>query len=152
MSDPGRYAVRSGNSWRNWAGNQVAHPAQIVTPRDVEELAELVEAAGRDGLRVKAIGSGHSFTSIGVTDGVQVRLERPSGLLSADCGTGLVTVGAGGDHRHRPGHRRARSAGLIPGGGAIHRGRRHPVVHLIRAGLGLPGHPHVQGAALREVL
>jgi hypothetical protein len=55
-------------------------------------------------------------------------------LLSADRGTGLVTVGAGGDHRHRPGHRRARSAGLIPGGGAIHRGRRHPVVHLIRAG------------------
>jgi len=61
----------------------------------VEEVADLVKAAERDGLRVKAIGSGHSFTAIGVTDGVQVRLGQLSRLLSADRATGLVTVEAG---------------------------------------------------------
>jgi len=87
--------VRSGTSWHNWAGNQAARPAQVVSPRDVEELTELVKAAERDGLRVKAIGSGHSFTAIGITDGVQVRLGGLSRLLSADRATGLVTVEAG---------------------------------------------------------
>ena len=56
-------------------------------------------AAGKDGLRVKPVGSGHSFTPVAVTDGVQVRLERLTGLLDIDVdpasGRGLATVAAG---------------------------------------------------------
>ncbi len=81
--------------WHNWAGNQTAHPAQVVSPRTVDELVDLVTAAERDGRRVKAIGSGHSFTAIAATDGVHVRLDRLAGLVSADASTGLVTVEAG---------------------------------------------------------
>jgi L-gulonolactone oxidase len=44
---------------------------------------------------VKPIGAGHSFTSIGVTDGVQLRLDRLAGIVRADRETGLVTVLAG---------------------------------------------------------
>ncbi len=87
--------MTTGTTWHNWAGNQVGVPAQVRSPRDVGELADLVKAAERDGLPVKAIGSGHSFTSIGVTDGVHVRLDRLAALVSAEASTGLVTVGAG---------------------------------------------------------
>lgn len=93
--DPRRHDVRASNSWHNWAGNQVAHPARVGRPRDLGELVDLVKDAERNGLRVKPIGSGHSFTAIGVTDGVHVRLDRLSRLIAADPSTGLVTVQAG---------------------------------------------------------
>ena len=82
-------------TWRNWAGNQSAHPARVRFPGSVDELSDLVAGAAHDGIRVKAIGSGHSFTAIGSTDGVHLRLERLAGLISADSSTGLVTVEAG---------------------------------------------------------
>jgi FAD-linked oxidoreductase len=44
---------------------------------------------------VKAIGSGHSFTSIGLTDGVLMHLDRFDRLLAVDETTSQVTVEAG---------------------------------------------------------
>jgi L-gulonolactone oxidase len=67
----------------------------VVAPASVAELAEVVGAAGRAGERVKPIGSGHSFTGIGLTDGVQLSMARLAGLRALDSETGLVTVQAG---------------------------------------------------------
>ena len=82
-------------TWRNWAGNQRAEPATVERPVDPDEVAQLVKRARGQGRRVKAVGSGHSFTAAAVTDGVLVRLDRMSGLVAADLATGLVTVKAG---------------------------------------------------------
>jgi len=82
-------------SWSNWAGNQTMEPARVVRPSSVDEIAAAVKTAAADGLTVKPIGSGHSFTAIGLTDGVQLDLSSYSRLLSADRTTGLVTVEAG---------------------------------------------------------
>lgn len=79
----------------NWARNQRFTPASVAHPASVDELAATVRQAGVDGRRVKPIGAGHSFTSIAVTDGVQVRLDSLAGLVSADPATGLVTLRAG---------------------------------------------------------
>src|SRR3954447_7405408 len=81
-----------GAHWENWAGNQQAHPRSVEHPADVEEVGLLVKRARADGARVKAIGSGHSFTAAGVTDGALLHLDRLSGVLSADRASGLVTV------------------------------------------------------------
>src|SRR6478672_8259475 len=81
--------------WSNWAGNQVMNPARVVRPRSVDEIAAAVKQAAADGLRVKPIGSGHSFTAIGLTDGVLLDLSSYTGLVSADPVTGLVTAQAG---------------------------------------------------------
>jgi L-gulono-1,4-lactone dehydrogenase len=80
--------------WRNWAGNQRTDPAWTVVARDTGEVVEAVKAAARDGLRVKALGSGHSFTAIAVPDGVAVRAPADPALLRVDA-TGLTTVPAG---------------------------------------------------------
>src|SRR4051794_262373 len=82
-------------TWRNWAGNQHAEPRSIEHPRDVEEVSLLVKRAAGENRRVKAVGSGHSFTPTAVTDGTLLRLDRLSGLISSDLATGLVTVHAG---------------------------------------------------------
>lgn len=78
--------------WRNWAGNQTASPARVVAPGSTEETAALVQAAGRAGLTVKPVGSGHSFTAAAVTDGVQVAPHGMTRVRAVDTDTGLVTV------------------------------------------------------------
>jgi L-gulonolactone oxidase len=80
-------------TWRNWAGNQRTEPARRVVARDVDEVAAAVKAAARDGLRVKATGSGHSFTGIGVPDGVA--LAPPSDPRGLHVDGELVTVPGG---------------------------------------------------------
>ncbi|WP_439654195.1 D-arabinono-1,4-lactone oxidase [Streptacidiphilus anmyonensis] len=81
--------------WSNWAGNQSARPSRVVTPGSVAELAEAVTAAAADGLPVKAVGSGHSFTPIAVTDGVLVRPEGLTAVRGIDREDGTVTVESG---------------------------------------------------------
>jgi L-gulonolactone oxidase len=96
--------------WTNWAGNQSAAPLQIHRPRTEEELVAVVRRAAERGERVKAVGSGHSFTSIALTDGHLVdlaeynrliesttdhRLELPDAVRSPDTGRHFVTVQSG---------------------------------------------------------
>ncbi|TAL25640.1 MAG: FAD-binding protein [Frankiales bacterium] len=81
--------------WRNWAGNQAMTPASVEHPASVDEVVQVVKDAGAAGRRVKAIGSGHSFTAIGLTDGVLVHLDRLDRLVDADPVTGRVTVQGG---------------------------------------------------------
>ena len=82
-------------TWRNWAGNQKASPLSIDAPRSVAELTALVASASEQGQKVKAVGSGHSFTSAAATNGRMIRLENLSGILHIDRATCRVTVGAG---------------------------------------------------------
>ncbi|WP_193776567.1 D-arabinono-1,4-lactone oxidase [Streptomyces sp. E2N166] len=82
-------------TWRNWGGNVLARPAREVTPASVDELAEAVRRAAEDGLRVKAVGTGHSFTSIAATDGVLIRPQLLTGIRSIDRDAMTVTVEAG---------------------------------------------------------
>ncbi|MEY2229041.1 MULTISPECIES: D-arabinono-1,4-lactone oxidase [Streptomyces] len=86
---------RERTAWHNWAGNITATPARTVTPASVGELQETVRRAAEDGLRVKAVGTGHSFTAAAATDGVLVRPQAMTGIRSIDRAAGTVTVAAG---------------------------------------------------------
>jgi len=89
---------RSAGQWQNWARTARAVPASVEHPRDAAEVAALVRAASAAGSRVRAVGAGHSFTPVAVTDGVQLRLDAISGLERVEAqadGTTHVTVGAG---------------------------------------------------------
>ena len=82
-------------TWTNWAGTATAQLAGVESPSTIAELQDALRGATARGLRVKPIGSGHSFTAIGQTDGIQLRLDHLSGIVAADWETGLVTVQAG---------------------------------------------------------
>ncbi|MFD0317720.1 D-arabinono-1,4-lactone oxidase [Streptomyces flavalbus] len=82
-------------TWRNWGGNVTARPAREVTPASVDELADAVRRAAEDGLTVKAVGTGHSFTSIAATDGVLIRPQLLTGIRHIDRTAMTVTVEAG---------------------------------------------------------
>jgi FAD-linked oxidoreductase len=81
--------------WRNWGGNQQAVAATVLTPATVDDVAALVKEANAAGRRVKAVGSGHSFTDIAATTDQRLHLHRLDGLIAFDRNTKLVTVQAG---------------------------------------------------------
>lgn len=82
-------------TWRNWAGNVTASPAEVRSPSSTEEVSSIVRAAAELGLRVKAVGAGHSFTPIATTDGVQLTLRNMDRVVSHDRDAGIVRVQAG---------------------------------------------------------
>ncbi|MEZ7006592.1 D-arabinono-1,4-lactone oxidase [Streptomyces sp. AD55] len=88
---------RSGRSgtWRNWGGNVSARPAREAVPASVGEVAEAVRRAAEEGLRVKAVGTGHSFTAIAATDGLLIRPRLLTGIRRIDRRAMTVTVEAG---------------------------------------------------------
>ena len=82
-------------TWTNWAGQQRCAPAAIERPRSEEQVAAAVRDAARRGLRVRAVGSGHSFTDAACTDGVMLDLSGMDELLDSDRESGLVRVQPG---------------------------------------------------------
>ena len=70
--------------WRNWSGSVLAAPAAIRRPRDEHEVQRVVRDAADRGLRVRAVGAGHSFTPLAETDGVLVSLDHHRGLVAID--------------------------------------------------------------------
>lgn len=82
-------------TWRNWAGNVTARPVREVTPASVDELSAAVRKAAEDGLTVKAVGTGHSFTAAAATDGVLIRPQLLTGIRKIDRAAMTVTVEAG---------------------------------------------------------
>jgi FAD-linked oxidoreductase len=87
--------ARTRATWSNWGRNQVCAPTEIRRPATEVELVDLVKQAAANGQRVKAVGAGHSFTSIACTDGVLVDLGSYTRVLGHDAATGRVTVEAG---------------------------------------------------------
>lgn len=82
-------------AWRNWAGDQTCSPAELLRPRDRDELAAAVAAAAAAGRRVSVAGSGHSFTETALTGDTMIDVGALSGTIDADPSSGLVRVGAG---------------------------------------------------------
>jgi L-gulonolactone oxidase len=81
--------------WQNWAGDQRCAPSEIARPTSEDELAQTVARATARGLRIRAAGSGHSFTDIACTDGLLVDTSGMQRVIEADVGSGLVTVQPG---------------------------------------------------------
>jgi FAD-linked oxidoreductase len=85
--------------WRNWAREQVCHPAAIARPRTREGLvAAIIEARETDPKRrVRVAGSGHSFSGAALTDGTLLRIEGLDRILDFDRSSGLLKVEAGAE-------------------------------------------------------
>ena len=83
------------DKWSNWAGNQTSHPHSVLKPDTENAISEIVSLGVAKRLKVRPIGNSHSFSSIGVTDGLLVSLQRLNCILDIDKEKLQVTVGAG---------------------------------------------------------
>ncbi len=82
-------------TWRNWAGDQVCAPVSVHRPASRDELVDVVAHEAAAGRRVRVPGSGHSFSSVAMTDGAMVHVDALNRVLDVDVATGQVTVEAG---------------------------------------------------------
>ena len=87
--------TRIGGTWQNWARSAQVKPLRVERPRSPEGVQRAVVAAVAQGLTIKAVGAGHSFTGIAVAPGVLLELDDLQGLVSADRASGRVTLLAG---------------------------------------------------------
>ena len=70
MSSPG-FVVRE--TWKNHLGNQQIDPLRIYDPASIDEVSEIVREAEKDGVTVRAVGSGHSWSDVALTRGFLLR-------------------------------------------------------------------------------
>lgn len=87
--------TRPGGTWQNWGRTAQVRPVRVERPRSPEGVQRSVVAAASQGLTVKAVGAGHSFTGIAAAPGVLLELDDLQGLVSADPQTGRVSLLAG---------------------------------------------------------
>ena len=71
-----RWETATVATWTNWAGTVSAEVTVAAPARRGASCSAWSPRAPRRAARVKPIGAGHSFTAIGATDGVQLRLDR----------------------------------------------------------------------------
>jgi FAD-linked oxidoreductase len=79
--------------WNNWGRCESVTPVERVRPTSVDEVVATIASARDRGLRVKAAGTGHSFTGIAVAPGIQLDMSGLTGLRGVR-GT-AVTLGGG---------------------------------------------------------
>ena len=65
------YEVRA--TWRNHLGNQSIDPLRIYDPQSIDDVVAIVRAAEQDGVTARAVGSGHSWSDVALTDGYLMR-------------------------------------------------------------------------------
>ncbi|WP_288453174.1 D-arabinono-1,4-lactone oxidase [uncultured Microbacterium sp.] len=87
--------TRPGAMWHNWARSASVRPQRMEFPRSIGAVARAVVAAREQGLSVKAVGAGHSFTGIAVAPGVLLDLTDLTGLVRVDRERGRATFLAG---------------------------------------------------------
>ena len=54
-------------TWRNHTGNQSVDPLRAYAPQTLDEVVEVVREAERSGATVRAVGSGHSWSDVGIS-------------------------------------------------------------------------------------
>ncbi|TIX88168.1 MAG: FAD-binding protein, partial [Mesorhizobium sp.] len=81
--------------WRNWVSNQVCRVKHFEMPSSDHDVCSTIKAAASNDLRVRVVGTGHSYTPIVPTDGVLISAERLSGIENIDPTSGSVTLRGG---------------------------------------------------------
>ena len=76
MSPQPPYEVRK--TWRNHLGNQSVDPLRIYSPRSIGDVVEIVQLAEHHGVTARAVGSGHSWSDVALTEGFLMRTDRLS--------------------------------------------------------------------------
>src|ERR1700750_638063 len=98
-----RLPLRRRRQWHNHTGNQAVDAVCVVPARSVEELVAAVGRARDEGLTIRCVGSGHSWSDVALTTGYLVSPQHLGGvervkkelLRSGVDGEYLVSVGSG---------------------------------------------------------
>ena len=81
--------------WSNWAKTVQAQPQYFYAPSSEESLQKLVLDAVKKNIRMRVVGSGHSFTALCASDSCIISLENLHGIKNIDHAKQRLEVWAG---------------------------------------------------------
>ncbi|MDX6804831.1 D-arabinono-1,4-lactone oxidase [Terrihabitans rhizophilus] len=87
--------LKPGELWVNWFGEQYFVPRYTAQPRSEEEVQQVVRAARKLGLPIRASGAGHSNPAVVPTSGVHIDFDAFNNVVSVDREKLQVTVQPG---------------------------------------------------------
>ncbi|CAI2171849.1 8374_t:CDS:2 [Funneliformis geosporum] len=54
--------------WQNWSGNQKSTPTEIFRPKNLQDIKNIIELAKKNQKKIRCSGSGHTWSSLSVTN------------------------------------------------------------------------------------
>ncbi|WP_224995735.1 D-arabinono-1,4-lactone oxidase [Cesiribacter sp. SM1] len=88
--------VKHRKTWSNTINRYQCQPFKYFEPEDIYDLQQIVREAELEGVRVRAVGSGHSFSDVAMSSGYLVSFKHLDKLLDMD--VNLLRVK---DHYHK---------------------------------------------------
>ena len=73
--------------WRNCIGNQEVSPFRLLRPTTLAEIVDIVKRAESENRKVRAVGSGHSFSDIAITNDYLIDTHGLNKVLALDTAT-----------------------------------------------------------------
>lgn len=73
-------------TWHNATSSIVVTPLRFYYPENKDDLVRIVQDAEQNGLRVRAVGSGHSFSEVAVCRDYLISMKKMEGLKRTDQG------------------------------------------------------------------
>ncbi len=80
---------------KNWSRTVIWNPKQILRPKSENELADIIRKASKNNMKVRVIGSAHSFNNILTTNDITLSLDDLQGIKELDREKNTATVYAG---------------------------------------------------------
>ncbi len=71
-------------TWHNATSNIVVTPLRFFYPESKDDLVRIIQDAEQNGLRVKAVGSGHSFSEVAVCRDYLISMKKMEGLRKTE--------------------------------------------------------------------
>ncbi len=71
-------------TWNNVAGNQTANPLRQYEPENIAQIIDIIKESEQHHLPVRAIGSSHSWSDVGVTTGFLVKPDKLDKIMPLD--------------------------------------------------------------------
>ncbi|KAF2257504.1 FAD-binding domain-containing protein [Lojkania enalia] len=76
--------VPSTNTWSNCIGQQTCHPKYLLYPTSLQDLIDAIRLGRKENLKVRAVGSGHSFSDVAPTDDILLDPHGMNQVLKVD--------------------------------------------------------------------
>jgi FAD-linked oxidoreductase len=80
---------------KNWAGNLVFDPSEVITPGSVEEIKAAVKKASLNKKKIRTRGTGHSWTGLITTQDIFLHLDKLQGVLEVNKANKTIKAYAG---------------------------------------------------------
>ncbi len=80
---------------KNWAGNLVFEPSDVITPESVGEIKAAVNKASQLKKKIRTRGTGHSWTGLIATNDLFLHLDKLQGVIEVDKSQKTIKAYAG---------------------------------------------------------